>query len=203
MPVSQLAGTHSKSYYVCTTICTCLCVVQNVHNVLYTVCIYLSNALSKFVPYLLCVLDPTPLPNLFLTLYRFPHPCLLSHLYSVCFITLHFLLVSSSLAHSSFSTHFSLDLSLCSSCVQGELMLVFSAFPVVRASRMFSLSLPNELNWSFDYYYFLIFIAFLYLPSEFALCAVQCCSLHAIGSSTHIMLYLAYNTYSERYSVLT
>ena len=43
-------------------------------------------------------------------------------------------------------------------------MLVFSAFPVVRASRMFSLSLPNELNWSFDYYYFLLFIAFPYLP---------------------------------------
>ena len=72
-------------------------------------------------------------------------------------------------------------------------MLVFSAFPVVRASRMFSLSLPNELNWSFDYYYFLLFIAFLYLPSEFTLCAVQCC-INTIGSSIQLMLYLAHNT---------
>ena len=31
---------------------------------------------------------------------------------------------------------------------------------------MFSLDLPNQLNWSFDYYYFLIILSFLYLPSE-------------------------------------
>lgn len=56
-------------------------------------------------------------------------------------------------------------------------MLVFSAFPVVRASRMFSLGLPNELNWSFDYYYFLIIIAFLYLPSELSIIFICCLGL--------------------------
>ena len=44
-------------------------------------------------------------------------------------------------------------------------MLIFSALPIVGASGVFSFTLPNVLNWAFDYYYFLLFIIFLYIPS--------------------------------------
>ena len=44
-------------------------------------------------------------------------------------------------------------------------MLIFSALPIVGASGLFSFTLPNVMNWAFDYYYFLLFIIFLYIPS--------------------------------------
>lgn len=46
-------------------------------------------------------------------------------------------------------------------------MLVFSALPIVGASGQFSFSLPNAMNWAFDYYYFLLLVISLYIPSMF------------------------------------
>ncbi|XP_065898261.1 very-long-chain (3R)-3-hydroxyacyl-CoA dehydratase 2-like [Dysidea avara] len=48
--------------------------------------------------------------------------------------------------------------------VLGELMLVFSALPIVNATGQFSFTLPNLINWAFSYYYFLVLIIFLYIP---------------------------------------
>ena len=45
-------------------------------------------------------------------------------------------------------------------------MLSFAALPVLRASGQWSLSLPNSLNFSFSFHYFLIFIMALYLPRK-------------------------------------
>ena len=44
-------------------------------------------------------------------------------------------------------------------------MLIFSALPIVGASGLFSFTLPNVMNWAFNYYYFLLFVIFLYIPS--------------------------------------
>lgn len=48
--------------------------------------------------------------------------------------------------------------------VLGELMLMFTALPVMQASQQWSLSLPNHYNMAFSYYYFTAFLMFLYIP---------------------------------------
>ena len=48
-------------------------------------------------------------------------------------------------------------------------MLQFAALPVVKASGMWSLSMPNCYNIAFSYYYFIIIIMMSYVPRESAL----------------------------------
>lgn len=50
--------------------------------------------------------------------------------------------------------------------LQGEMMLYFSARPVVRASGQWNYSLPNPLNVSFNFHYFLIVTILLYIPCK-------------------------------------
>jgi len=70
--------------------------------------------------------------------------------------------------------------------LQGEMMLYFSARPVVRASGQWNYSLPNPLNVSFNFHYFLIVTILLYIPCKshfgvgnieiiFSLCSKQYC----------------------------
>ena len=47
----------------------------------------------------------------------------------------------------------------------GEIMAIVNALPVIKQSQLFSVSLPNSLNFAFDFYYVSIFWILLYIPS--------------------------------------
>lgn len=46
-------------------------------------------------------------------------------------------------------------------------MTIYSALPYVKASGLYSLFLPNPANMSFNYFYYLWFILFSYIPGKF------------------------------------
>ncbi|CAM9684996.1 very-long-chain (3R)-3-hydroxyacyl-CoA dehydratase 1-like [Lampetra fluviatilis] len=48
--------------------------------------------------------------------------------------------------------------------VTGELLTIYHALPHVYRSKLFAYPLPNALNISFDYYYFLIIVMISYMP---------------------------------------
>ncbi|NWS72612.1 HACD2 dehydratase, partial [Crotophaga sulcirostris] len=48
--------------------------------------------------------------------------------------------------------------------VTGELLTIYAALPFVRQSGLYSISLPNKYNFSFDYYTFLILVMISYIP---------------------------------------
>ncbi|OWK06184.1 HACD2 [Cervus elaphus hippelaphus] len=49
--------------------------------------------------------------------------------------------------------------------VSGELLTIYAALPFVRQAGLYSISLPNKYNFSFDYYAFLILIMISYIPT--------------------------------------
>ncbi|XP_026563691.1 very-long-chain (3R)-3-hydroxyacyl-CoA dehydratase 2 [Pseudonaja textilis] len=49
--------------------------------------------------------------------------------------------------------------------VTGEMLTMYAALPFVKRSGLFSISLPNKYNFSFDYYTFLILVMLTYIPS--------------------------------------
>lgn len=51
--------------------------------------------------------------------------------------------------------------------VSGELLTIYAALPYVRRSGLYSISLPNKYNFSFDYHAFLILIMISYIPRKF------------------------------------
>ncbi|XP_068086509.1 very-long-chain (3R)-3-hydroxyacyl-CoA dehydratase 2 isoform X2 [Anabrus simplex] len=48
--------------------------------------------------------------------------------------------------------------------VTGELLCLYAAQAYVSSTNMWSLSMPNLLNFTFSYHYFLLIIMFLYIP---------------------------------------
>ncbi|XP_066467898.1 very-long-chain (3R)-3-hydroxyacyl-CoA dehydratase 2 [Tiliqua scincoides] len=48
--------------------------------------------------------------------------------------------------------------------VTGELLTIYAALPHVRRSGLYSISLPNKYNFSFDYHAFLILTMISYIP---------------------------------------
>ncbi|XP_060053090.1 very-long-chain (3R)-3-hydroxyacyl-CoA dehydratase 2 [Erinaceus europaeus] len=48
--------------------------------------------------------------------------------------------------------------------VSGELLTIYAALPFVRQAGLYSISLPNKYNFSFDYYAFLILVMISYIP---------------------------------------
>lgn len=48
--------------------------------------------------------------------------------------------------------------------VSGELLTIYAALPYVRKSGLYSISLPNKYNFSFDYHAFLILTMISYIP---------------------------------------
>nr|CAD7449945.1 unnamed protein product [Timema bartmani] len=48
--------------------------------------------------------------------------------------------------------------------VTGELLCIFAAYSYVASTKMWSLEMPNKLNFTFSYHYMLLFIMFLYIP---------------------------------------
>lgn len=50
--------------------------------------------------------------------------------------------------------------------VTGELLTIYAALPFVRQAGLYSISLPNKYNFSFDYYAFLILVMISYIPRK-------------------------------------
>ncbi|KAE8581738.1 hypothetical protein XENTR_v10024923 [Xenopus tropicalis] len=48
--------------------------------------------------------------------------------------------------------------------VTGELLTIYAALPTVKKTGLYSISLPNKYNFSFDYYTFLILVMMSYIP---------------------------------------
>ncbi|NP_001087161.1 3-hydroxyacyl-CoA dehydratase 2 L homeolog isoform X2 [Xenopus laevis] len=48
--------------------------------------------------------------------------------------------------------------------VTGELLTIYAALPTVKKTGLYSISLPNKYNFSFDYYTFLILVMVSYIP---------------------------------------
>ena len=56
--------------------------------------------------------------------------------------------------------------------VSGELLTIYAALPYVQKTGLYSITLPNKYNFSFDYYSFLILAMVSYIPREWP------CSAH-------------------------
>lgn len=50
--------------------------------------------------------------------------------------------------------------------VTGELLIIYAALPYVQKTGLYSVTLPNKYNFSFDYYTFLILIMISYIPRK-------------------------------------
>ncbi|XP_056390373.1 very-long-chain (3R)-3-hydroxyacyl-CoA dehydratase 2 [Hyla sarda] len=48
--------------------------------------------------------------------------------------------------------------------VAGELLTIYAALPYIKQTGLYSISLPNKYNFSFDYYTFLILVMVSYIP---------------------------------------
>lgn len=48
--------------------------------------------------------------------------------------------------------------------VTGELMTIYKSLPYVKDTRIYSYEMPNAINFSFSYYYFLHFVMLCYIP---------------------------------------
>lgn len=50
--------------------------------------------------------------------------------------------------------------------VTGELLTIYAALPYVQKMGLYSVTLPNKYNFSFDYYTFLIIVMISYIPRK-------------------------------------
>lgn len=50
--------------------------------------------------------------------------------------------------------------------VAGELLTIYAALPYVQKTGLYSVTLPNKYNFSFDYYTFLILTMVSYIPCK-------------------------------------
>lgn len=66
-----------------------------------------------------------------------------------------------------FHSRYTLFIVLYPMGVSGELLTIYAALPFVRQSGLYSISLPNKYNFSFDYYTFLILVMISYIPSKY------------------------------------
>lgn len=51
-------------------------------------------------------------------------------------------------------------------CFQGELLTIYASLPTLKETQMYSFSLPNQYNIAFNFYYFMWFTMFGYIPSK-------------------------------------
>lgn len=50
--------------------------------------------------------------------------------------------------------------------VAGELLTIYAALPYVQKTGLYSVTLPNKYNFSFDYHTFLILVMISYIPRK-------------------------------------
>lgn len=55
--------------------------------------------------------------------------------------------------------------------VSGELLTIYAALPYIQKTGLYSITLPNKYNFSFDYYTFLILTMVSYIPCK---CVFYC-----------------------------
>ena len=68
--------------------------------------------------------------------------------------------------------------------VTGELLTIYAALPYVQKTGLYSVTLPNKYNFSFDYYTFLILTMVSYIPRKsLCLSLFLCLSPHCISPS--------------------
>lgn len=83
--------------------------------------------------------------------------------------------------------------------VTGELLCLYAAQAYVAQKKLWSLEMPNALNLTFSYHYFLLFIMFLYIPCKFQCSRVLWISLMktlTILSTTLVtMIHIGYCSY--------
>lgn len=53
--------------------------------------------------------------------------------------------------------------------VTGELLTIYAALPFVQKTGLYSVTLPNKYNFSFDYHTFLILTMISYIPCKCSL----------------------------------
>lgn len=58
--------------------------------------------------------------------------------------------------------------------VTGELLTIYAALPYVQKTGLYSVTLPNKYNFSFDYHTFLILTMISYIPRKCAICPPSC-----------------------------
>lgn len=58
--------------------------------------------------------------------------------------------------------------------VAGELLTIYAALPFVQKTGLYSVTLPNKYNFSFDYHTFLILVMISYIPRKSAPLAAIC-----------------------------
>lgn len=80
-------------------------------------------------------------------------------------------LVNMALAHSTVRAllcfRYTLFIVLYPMGVTGELLTIYAALPYVRQAGLYSISLPNKYNFSFDYHAFLILVMISYIPRKY------------------------------------
>jgi hypothetical protein len=71
--------------------------------------------------------------------------------------------------------------------VTGELLCLYAAQAYVARKKVWSLEMPNAMNLTFSYHYFLLFIMFLYIPCKFHTSVIRQ-GLYCITRSFHVFL---------------
>lgn len=51
--------------------------------------------------------------------------------------------------------------------ITGEVLCILKALPAVEKSRIYSVFMPNSINFAFDYYYFLYLVLATYVPGSY------------------------------------
>lgn len=57
--------------------------------------------------------------------------------------------------------------------VASELTMVYLALPTIHRDRPWSISMPNALNFSFDYYWLCIILSVIYIPGQLNILVTQ------------------------------
>lgn len=57
--------------------------------------------------------------------------------------------------------------------VMGELLCLNAAQAYAASKKLWSLEMPNKLNLTFSYHYFMLFIMFLYIPCKLYKCMMM------------------------------
>lgn len=72
--------------------------------------------------------------------------------------------------------------------VAGELLTIYAALPYVQKTGLYSVTLPNKYNFSFDYYTFLILTMVSYIPrkSVFIYMLFPCSKISTLMSLTDL-----------------
>ena len=73
---------------------------------------------------------------------------------------------------------------------QGELMSVWLGMDYVKSTQLWSIALPNAINFAFNYYYVLFFIMASYIPGKFVIYEFESSYSELCGKKIYSQTYL-------------